>query len=38
MERSTQDTAEGVDQVRASAQDLSKLAEQLNRSVQGFQV
>ena len=38
VEQSTQETADGVDQVRASALDLSQMAEQLNRTVQGFQV
>ena len=38
VEQSAQDLAGGVDQVRVSAVDLSRLAEQLNRTVQVFQV
>ena len=38
VEQSAQEIATGVDQVRASATDLSRLAEQLNRTVQAFQV
>ena len=38
VDQSTTELAAGVDQVRASALDLSRLAEQLNRTAQGFQV